>query len=101
VVNSIKGDIMNNKQKPVAEVKLGACRAAIWANETTTAGTRYNVTLSRIYKDESGNWKDSTSFGRRELPLLAEIVRQSWLWILENPNHNGQGKDAEEGGTEE
>jgi hypothetical protein len=92
---------MNNKQKPVAEVKLGACRAAIWANETPKGPTRFNVTLSRIYKDESGAWKDSNSFGRRELPLLAEVVRQAWLWIIENANHNGNAKDAGQGGEEE
>ena len=38
------------KDKPMHEVRLGAIKAAVWRNETET-GARFNVKLSRIYKE--------------------------------------------------
>ena len=49
--------------KPVAEVRIGAIKAAIWKNEAG-ASTRHNVTFQRIYKDGDDGWKTSQSFGR-------------------------------------
>ena len=60
------------KQKPVHEVRLGRIKAAIWENDTQN-GTRHNVTFTRLYKDGE-QWKDSTSFGRDDLPLLAKVA---------------------------
>jgi hypothetical protein len=62
---------MTTKTKPVHELRLGRIRAAVWANPVDGM-TRYNVTFSRLYKDEEG-WKDSTSFGREDLPLLGSL----------------------------
>ncbi len=76
------------KTRPVHEVRLGRVRAAIWENETQN-GTRHNVTVSRLYKD-GDNWKDSTSFGRDDLPLVAKVVDISHSWIFQqNGNANG------------
>ena len=70
------------KTRPVHEIRLGRIRAAIWANETQN-GTRHNVTVSRIYKD-GDDWKDSTSFGRDDLPLLVKVVDQCHDWIFQH-----------------
>ena len=40
---------MTNPQ-PVAEVRIGRVKAAIWQNETE-GRTRHTVTFSRLYKD--------------------------------------------------
>lgn len=82
------------KARPVHEVRLGRVRAAIWANETQH-GTRHNVTVSRIYKD-GDDWRDSTSFGRDDLPLLAKVVDQCHSWIFasaSSTNGNGDAPD--------
>lgn len=71
----------NSKTRPVHEVRLGRIRAAIWENETEN-GIRHNVTLSRLYKDGE-QWKDSTSFGRDDLPVLAMVANQAFLWVHE------------------
>jgi hypothetical protein len=68
------------KVRPVREIRLGRIRAAIWENETQN-GTRHNVTLSRLYKD-GDEWKDSTSFGRDDLPLVAKVADQAHSWIF-------------------
>jgi len=71
----------STKIRPVHEIRLGRVRAAIWENETQN-GTRHNVTLSRLYKD-GDDWKDSASFGRDDLPLVAKVIDQAHSWIFQ------------------
>jgi len=72
-------------KRPVQEIRMGRIRAAIWENETQN-GTRYNVTLSRLYRD-GDQWKDSSSFGRDDLPLVAKVADQVHTWIF-GQNHS-------------
>ena len=69
-----------SKSKPVHEVRLGRIKAAIWENDTQN-GTRHNVTFTRLYKD-GDQWKDSTSFGRDDLPLLGKVADMAHTWIF-------------------
>ena len=72
-------------KRPVHEIRMGRIRAAIWENETQD-GTRYNVTLSRLYRD-GDQWKDSSSsFGRDNLPLVGKVADQVHTWIF-GQNH--------------
>lgn len=70
------------KQQPVHEIRLGAVKAAIWENETSV-GVRHNVTVSRLYKDAE-EWRNTDSFGRDDLPLVAKVVDQAHSWIFES-----------------
>ena len=67
--------------KPIHELRWGRIRAAIWENDTQN-GTRHNVTLSRLYKD-GDQWKDSTSFGRDDLLVLAKVAEAACDWIYQ------------------
>lgn len=69
-------------KRPVHEVRLGRIKATIWENSTRD-GTRHNVSLSRIYKD-GNQWKDSTSFGRDDLPLVMKVADMAHTWVYEN-----------------
>lgn len=69
-------------KKPVHEIRLGAIKAALWANDTQT-GVRHNVTFQRLYKD-GDEWNTSDSFGRDDLPLLAKVADMAHTWIFEN-----------------
>jgi len=73
---------MNTKNKPVHDVRLGAIKAAIWAN-STPKGTRYSVTLTRLYKDGK-DWKYSDSFGRDDLPFIEKVADEAFRWICAN-----------------
>ena len=75
--------------RPVHEIRLGRIKAAIWENATQN-GPRHNVTVSRLYKD-GDDWKDSSSFGRDDLPLVSKVVDQAHSWIF------GQGQEASHG----
>ena len=87
------------KNRPVHEVRFGRIRAAIWQNETEN-GPRHNVTITRLYKD-GNDWKDSTSFGRDDLPLAAKVCDQAHTWIfeqaVESSNGNGHSENEDHG----
>ena len=67
------------RKKPVHDVRLGLIKAAIWQNAVGDA-VRYNITFSRIYKDET-EWKTSDTFGRDDLLVLAKVADQAHTWI--------------------
>ncbi len=77
------------KTQPVQVVRLRNIRAAIWANDTEF-GMRHNVTVSRLYKDDDGQWRSSDSFGREDLLLLAKVLDIAHTWISEQ----SQGQDV-------
>jgi hypothetical protein len=89
------------KAKPVHEIRLSRIKAAIWANETDS-GIRHNVTFSRLYKPEGGDWQDSSSFGRDDLPLLAKVADRVHSWIFDQgQDQNGSQKPEQNGSSKE
>jgi len=72
----------NGKDKPVHEIRLGRIKAVIWGNEIEGGGFRHNVQLRRIYKDAE-EWKQSDSFGRDDLPLVAKVADMAHTRIHE------------------
>ena len=82
------------KARPVHEIRLGRIRAAVWENETDN-GTRHNVTLSRLYKD-GDDWRDSTSFGRDDLPLVSKVadLAHSWIFTQASAAAHGNGSGS-------
>ena len=78
-------------KRPVHEIRTGRVRAAIWENDTQN-GTRHNVTFSRLYRDGE-QWKDSSSFGRDDLPLLAKVADQVHTWIYQQSQSQSQNRN--------
>ena len=76
------------RARPVHEVRLGAIRASIWANETEN-GIRHNVTFDRTYRDGE-TWKSTTSFGRDDLLVLAKAADQAHTWIISQPRDHSE-----------
>lgn len=81
----------SDKNRPVHEVRLGRIKAAVWENETQN-GTRHNVTVTRLYKDGDA-WKDSSSFGRDDLPLVGKVADLAHTWIF-NHGSDSAGNDG-------
>jgi len=77
-------------KRPVHEIRMGRVRAAIWENDTQN-GTRHNVTFSRLYRDGE-QWKDSSSFGRDDLPLLAKVADQVHTWVYQQSQTQNQSR---------
>lgn len=71
---------MGEKKRPTHEIRLGRIRATIWQNQTADAEVWFNVTLSRLFK-EDGQWRDSESFRRDDLPIVTKAVDMAYDWI--------------------
>jgi hypothetical protein len=84
-----------SSKKPIHEVRLGRIKAAIWENETQN-GSRHNVTFTRLYRDDNGNWKDSGSFGRDDLPLLAKVADMAHTWIFMQKQEDSKDNGSKE-----
>ncbi|MCC7334681.1 MAG: hypothetical protein IT422_06275 [Pirellulaceae bacterium] len=67
-------------KQPVHEIRFGLIKAAIWKNQTRS-GERHNVTVSRLYRN-GDVWKESSHFGRDDLPVLAKVVDLAHSWIF-------------------
>ncbi len=69
------------KTRPVHEIRFGLIKAAIWHN-LTRAGERYNVTLTRLFRN-GDVWKESNHFGRDDLLLAAKVLDLAHTWIYQ------------------
>jgi|RhiMethySRZTD1v2_1073278.scaffolds.fasta_scaffold2112258_1 hypothetical protein len=88
--------------KPVHQIRFGTVKAAIWKNATTTGGTWYNAVFSRSYRDEkTKEWKNSESFGRDELLVLAKLADHVHTWIhgqAQEERERDRDREVDDGG---
>ena len=73
-------DGRGRNSKPVHEIKLASIRASIWANQSERGHAWYSVSITRLYRDGE-TWKDTTSFGRDDLPLVVKSAEMAYAWI--------------------
>jgi len=66
---------------PAHTIRYGLIKACIWRNQTK-AGERHSVSIVRLYKN-GDVWKESTRFGRDDLPLIAKVSDQAHTWIYQ------------------
>ncbi len=85
-----------SKSKPIHTMRMGRIKLAIWQNETET-GVRHNVTFTRLYKD-GDQWKDSTSFGRDDLPLLEKLADAAHTWLYQGTAESQPSEEDDEVG---
>lgn len=66
----------NRKPAPVHKLRENALSAEVWENKLEN-GVHHNVTFSRSYRDKEGNWKQSTSFGEKDLLSLGHLASRA------------------------
>ena len=78
---------------PVHVIRFGLIKASIWRNNTKS-GQRHNVTVTRLYRN-GDVWKESTHFGRDDLPLIAKAVdlAHSWIYLESASEEKEQPED--------
>jgi hypothetical protein len=82
------------KKRPVDEVKHGNVKIAIWPNEGAN-GTFYTASSPTIrYKDDKGEYKDGSSFGRHDLLDLAEAAREAAMKIRDRQRTKAEGQSS-------
>ena len=66
---------------PVHTIRFGLIQVCVWRNQTKF-GDRHVVTVSRSYKD-GDLWRESSRFGRDDLPVLAKAIDLAHTWIYQ------------------
>jgi hypothetical protein len=85
--------IMQTKNKPVHEVRIGTIKAAVWKNENDN-GRYYSTSLQRSYKD-GNEWKNTDYFGRDDLLVVAKVADLVHTWICEQSQDRTQDRTQE------
>lgn len=67
-------------KKPANTLRCGNIKATIWQN-TSQNGPFFSTTFSRPFKDQSGEWRNGTSFGLNDLEALLTVAGQAKNWI--------------------
>jgi len=82
------------KTKKPYVIKVGrGIRAKLWKNSNKN-GEWFNVTISRVYKDDDGEFQDSDSFSRDDLLQVAYVAQQSFDYII-NQTDDEEESDEE------
>ncbi|HLH93518.1 MAG TPA: hypothetical protein VKW08_00225 [Xanthobacteraceae bacterium] len=68
----------DEKKQPEKKFRIGYVEAAVWKADN---GDFYNVTIGRSYKDSSGHWQTSDSFGQGDLLNAARALQRAEDWI--------------------
>ena len=71
---------MATNNKPANTLRCGNIKATIWQN-ASEKGPFFATTFSRSFKDQSGQWRNGTSFGRSDLEALVTVAREAKDWI--------------------
>lgn len=77
-----------NTKRPAHEIRIGAIKAAIWANEGPN-GTWHSVTFARVFK-QANDWKQASNFNRDDLLTLAKVADQAHTWICEQKKEGAE-----------
>ena len=83
--------------QPLKKFRAGQVSCALWENEVTVGNRKIHVlkaTIERRYKDASGEWKSSQSFGRQEIPLVRWCLDKAFDVIV--GEQGSQAEDAPE-----
>ena len=71
---------MATNNKPANTLRCGSIKATIWQN-VSEKGLFFSTTFSRSFKDQSGAWRNGTSFGLNDLEALVSVARDAKEWI--------------------
>lgn len=69
--------------RPIDKVRHSNVHASIWRNVDNVGRVWYSTTVERTYTDSKGDWHPTTSFGRDELLVLAQVVNAAYHRIRE------------------
>ena len=70
----------NSSKRPATTLRCGKIKATIWQN-VSEKGPFFATTFSRPFKDQSGAWRNGTSFGLNDLEALMNVAFEAKEWI--------------------
>lgn len=75
-------------KQPAHQIRMGLIKATIWENHSDKHGANYAVTIIRLFKNGT-EWKESTRYGRDDLPLVAKLADMAHSWIFARQQSRG------------
>ena len=66
--------------QPHHEIRRGLIKARIWRRQSRSK-SRYSLQVVRIFRN-GDQWKESTRFGRDDIPLARLVLDEAYTWIL-------------------
>lgn len=67
---------------PAFELRRELIKVRVW-RKRTRSGLRHTVAVTRLFRN-GDVWKESTRFGRDDIPLMRLLLDAAHTWILEN-----------------
>jgi hypothetical protein len=68
--------------KPAFELRRGLIKVRVW-RKRTSSGLRHTVMVMRLYRN-GDVWKESSRFGRDDIPLVRHVLDKAHTWIYAN-----------------
>ena len=69
-----------SSKRPATTLRCGNIKATIWQN-VSEKGPFFATTFTRPFKDQSGEWRNGTSFGLNDLEALMNVAFEAKEWI--------------------
>lgn len=82
----------NNKPEVISD---GILKAKIWTKDSEK-GPYHNITLSRTYKDQDGNYQESNSFNHNDLLAVSELARDAYNRVKDLKREHWQSRQQEQ-----
>ena len=67
--------------KPIHVIRRRGVKVSVFENRSGET-TFHKVTIQKIYREDGGAWKTTTSLGRDDLPVAQLLIGQAWEHIL-------------------
>ena len=74
---------MATNNKPTHTLRCGNIKGTIWQN-AGEKGLFFATTFTRSFKNQSGAWRNGTSFGLNDLEALVTVAHEAKVWIAAN-----------------
>ena len=71
---------MATNKQPANTLRCGNIKATIWQN-VSGQGPFFATRFSRPFKNQSGAWRNGTSFGLNDLEALLTVAREAKEWM--------------------
>ena len=66
-------------RQPAHEIRRGLIKVRVWRRQTGS-GLRHTVSITRLFRN-GDVWKESTRFGRDDIPLVRLLLDEAHTWI--------------------
>lgn len=72
----------STNNRPIHVLRRRGVKVSIFENRSGDT-LFHKFTIQKIYRDDHGAWKTTTSYGREDAPIIRLLTDRAWEWILD------------------